>query len=126
MSPWIGMYHNTSSNVTESIQQNADGSVSAFNEASIPTATTISGNTINAWGLPGTRDPVTGNILWSNGQGWVPLNPPAAVTSPAAVAAAVTTPTDFFSGTTFGISNLALVGIAVVGMLYISSGGGRR
>ena len=124
MNPWIGTYLNTTENVNESIRQNADGSLSAVNEAGIPVSATISGNTITAWGLTGTRDPVTGNIVFSNGQTWVPLVAPT-VASPVAVAAAVTTPTDFFSGTTFGISNLALVGIAVVGVLYMSAGGRR-
>jgi hypothetical protein len=125
MNPWIGTYLNTTQNVNESIRQNADGSLSAVDQTGIPVSATISGNTITAWGLTGTRDPVTGNIVFSNGQTLVPLVAPT-VASPVAVAAAVTTPTDFFSGTTFGVSNLVLVGIAVVGILFMSGGGGRR
>ena len=82
--------------------------------------------TLPGWGITGVIDSY-GNIVFSNGATWQAVIPtPAAITSPAAVAAAAATPTDFFSGTTLGISNLALVGIAVVGVLFMSSGGGRR
>jgi hypothetical protein len=90
----------------------------------IPPASNID---LPEWNLTARID-ASGNIDFSDGTFWRPAaaSVVAAVTSPAVVAAAVTTPTDFFSGTTFGISNLVLVGVAVVGLLFMSSRGGQR
>ena len=80
------------------------------------------------WDIQARID-AAGNINYSNGAVWKPVAAAspvvAAVASPSAVAAAVATPTDFFSGTTFGVSNLVLVGVAVIGLLFMSSGGRR-
>jgi hypothetical protein len=97
---------------------NERGAISRFCYDGNPTAT------LPEWGITGVVSAQA--INFSNGTVWTRVIPaPAAVATPAAVAAAVTSPTDFFSGTTFGVSNLVLVGVAVIGLLFMSSGGRR-
>ena len=70
-----------------------------------------------------------GVLKFQDGRVWTRVIPtPQAIVAPAAVAAAVASPTDFLSGTTFGISNLLLIAGGVVALLMFTSDspGGRR